>query len=54
MTLTLNMHIPSSTHLVLHLPIFRSQAAIAIVSEKNKLFLLFPIEKPKLRNLTLP
>ena len=36
----------------LHLPTFRSQAAI--VSEKNPLFSLFPIEKPKLPNLTLP
>ena len=35
----------------LHLPTFRSQAAI--VSE-NPLFSLFPIEKPKLPNLTLP
>ena len=33
------------------LPTFRSQAAI--VSE-NLLFSLFPIEKPKLPNLTLP
>ena len=33
----------------LHLPTFRSQAAI--VSE-NPLFSLFPIEKPKLPNLT--
>ena len=31
---------------------FRSLAAI--VSEKNPLFSLFPIEKPKLPNLTLP
>ena len=31
---------------------FRSLAAI--VSEKNQLFSLFPIEKPKLPNLTLP
>ena len=35
----------------LHLPTFRSLAAI--VSE-NPLFSLFPIEKPKLPNLTLP
>ena len=35
----------------LHLPTFRSQASI--VSE-NPLFALFPIEKPKLQNLTLP
>ena len=34
----------------LHLPTFRSQATI--VSEKAT-FLLFPIEKPKLQNLTL-
>ena len=34
-----------------HLPAFRLQAAI--VSE-NPLFLLFPIEKPKLQNLTMP
>ena len=31
---------------------FRS--LVAIVSEKNPLFLLFPIEKSKLPNLTLP
>ena len=35
----------------LYLPTFRSQAAI--VSEKSTLF-TFPIEKPKLQNLTLP
>ena len=35
----------------LHLPTFRSQAAI--VSEKSTVF-LFPIEKPELQNLTLP
>ena len=35
----------------LHLPTFRSHAAI--VSE-NPLFSLFPIEKPKFPNLTLP
>ena len=31
---------------------FKSLAAI--VSEKNPLFSLFPVEKPKLSNLTLP
>ena len=36
----------------MHLPTFSSLAAI--VSEKNPLFSLFPIEKPKLPNLTLP
>ena len=35
----------------LYLPTFRSQASI--VSE-NRLFSLFPIEKPKFPNLTLP
>ena len=35
----------------LYLPIFRSQASI--VSEKKRLFSLFPIEKPKFPNLTL-
>ena len=36
----------------LYLPTFRSQALI--VSEKKTLFSLFPIEKPKFPNLTLP
>ena len=36
----------------LYLPTFRSQASI--VSEKNPRFSLFPIEKPKFPNLTLP
>ena len=36
----------------LHLPTFRSQAAI--VSEKSTVFSLFPIEKPMLPDLTLP
>ena len=36
----------------LYLPTFMSQASI--VSEKNPLFSLFPIEKPKFPNLTLP
>ena len=40
------------THLVINSFSFRSQAAI--ISEKNPLFSLFPIEKPKLQNLTLP
>ena len=35
----------------LHLPTIRSQAAI--VSEKSTVF-IFPIEKPKFPNLTLP
>ena len=34
------------------LPTFRSLAAI--ISEKSTVFTLFPIEKPKLPNLTLP
>ena len=55
MTLTLNTRIPSLltsfSCLYLHVPTFRSQAAI--VSEKNPLFSLFPIVKPKLQNLTL-
>ena len=36
----------------LYLPTFRSQGSI--VSKKNPLFSLFPIEKPKFPNLTLP
>ena len=35
----------------LYLPTFRSQASIV---SKNPLFSLFPIEKPKFPNLTLP
>ena len=35
----------------LYLPTFRSQASIV---PKNQLFSLFPIEKPKFPNLTLP
>ena len=35
----------------LYLPTFRSQAAIV---SKNPLFSLFPMEKPKFPNLTLP
>ena len=35
----------------LYLPTFRSQASIVL---KNPLFSLFPIEKPKFPNLTLP
>ena len=49
MTLTLNIFINSIR--CLHLPNFRSQAAI--VSE-NTLFSICPIEKPMLQNLTLP
>ena len=47
MTLTLNTHLLSSTNL----PMFRSQSAIV---SKNPLFSLFPIEKSKFQNLTLP
>ena len=36
----------------LYLPTFRSQAAIVFF--KNPLFSLFPLEKPKFPNLTLP
>ena len=36
----------------LHLPTFRSQATI--VSEKSSVLPFFPIEKPKLPNLTFP
>ena len=36
----------------LYLPTFRTQASI--VSEKSTVFSLFPIEKPKFPNLTLP
>ena len=35
----------------LYLPAFRSQASIV---PENRLFSLFPIEKPKFPNLTLP
>ena len=35
----------------LYLPTFRSQASIV---SKNPLFSLFPIEKPKFPNVTLP
>ena len=52
MTLTVNTHLPSYIQLdVCSLQTFMSLAAI--VSE-NPLFSLFPIEKPKLPNLTLP
>ena len=52
MTLTFNTYIPSYIQLddCLYLT-FRSPAAI--VSEKSTVF-TFPIEKPKLSNLTLP
>ena len=52
MTLTFNTHIPSLIQLDdMLLLAFRSLAAI--VSEKSTVF-TFPIEKPKLPNLTLP
>ena len=46
-----NIFIYSITRCLL-LPNFRSLAAI--VSEKSTVFTFFPIEKPKLLNLTLP
>ena len=52
MTLTFNTPIPSLTQLVVCMKAaFRSQAAI---DSENQLFSLFPIEKPKLPNLSLP
>ena len=47
LTLTFNTHISSYIQ-----PIFRSLAAK--VPEISTVFTLFPIEKPKLPNLTLP
>ena len=50
MTLTFHTYLSSTSYL--HLPTFRSQAAI--VYEKCTVFTFSPIEKPKLSNLTLP
>ena len=53
-TLTFHTHIPSFTQLVVCIyQLFKSQAAIYIVSEKSSVFTFFLLEKPKLQNLTL-
>ena len=46
-------HTSIKTFNCLYLPTFRSQVSIVSVF-KNRLFSLFPIEKPKFPNLTLP
>ena len=50
MALTLNTQIPSFS--CLHLPAFSSHATI-VYEKSGPPFSLFPIEKPKLQNLTL-
>ena len=54
MTLTFNTHIPSYIQFDVFSSSYLTFRSLAAIVSENPLFSLFPIEKPKLPNLTLP